>query len=732
MRHSFILDINRLGLRAAMLLVPLAAWAAEIDPAGPQVFWASDPVRPDETVLLRGGGFGTQPAVEYARLDDGDPTSATQTALTWLKLPVLQPVDDALKFVIPADARPGVFACRVLADGKPSATVLINRPDVWWLQGDAGPGATSGGWLRMFGKCLGNDAAQASVRLVPASGISVALHAEAADGWSLRCPVPANVAPGDYAVRVHNGQGGAGSWCEAGKVAITAPTPWPTNLYSVLESCGPNAVRDMRRSLVKYGQPVERTEAILAALAKAKANNGGIVYFPAGRYHLKGPLELPPRTLLKGEGMGLVTLWWGSGRFNLDGGGDQGLAKEAEAEPPANLISGPSFGIEDLSLYLPLNHRTGINGFGDVRLRRVRVRVDHLWALNGNKRPDGVVARLGRNFEVSDCDIIAKGEGLAPGECGVIARNRILAGKTPCPLGSAHGVIVEDNLFVSTYPTAYQNIAGVGQDIYYARNRHEAQNVHQADYSYTFDRGGTAYQGTLAAVSGTQLTLAADPHFEKWANERSSLWRKAIVCVVSGKGSTQWRNVASFAGREWTLAEPFAVTPDTNSVVTIVPLCGRTLMIGNRFEDANWVNAGFGTALDVIYAENRLVRCAEMLNYGMASPEYLCPNFNVQFFDNELSEGLNSIVISGSVRPAGSFAGQITQNVIHRRARLKGDNSGSVEIKGASLREVIVEGCVVEHPDSGIKVERGPSGVLLRHCRSAQGALRCEGVEQVP
>ncbi|MGD0093572.1 MAG: hypothetical protein ABSE73_26990, partial [Planctomycetota bacterium] len=224
--------------------------------------WASDPVRPDETVLLRGGGFGTQPVVEFARLDDGAPaadrTAGVSPALAWVKLPVLQPVDDALKFVIPADTRPGVFVCRVTADGALSAPVLLNRPEVWWLQGDAGPGATSGGWLRIFGKCLGSDVAKVRVQLVAASGTSVALpltlpSPQGGEGWSLRCPVPGDLVPGSYTVRLHNGQGGTGAWCEAGTVSITAPALWPDTSFSVLEPYGPDAVRDMRRTLVKYG-----------------------------------------------------------------------------------------------------------------------------------------------------------------------------------------------------------------------------------------------------------------------------------------------------------------------------------------------------------------------------------------------------------------------------------------------------------------------------------------------
>jgi hypothetical protein len=714
-----------------VFLTVLVGWATSVAYGESVVTWASDPVHGDETVLMRGAGFGTQPAVSFARSADGDPLAAASGETAWMTLATLQASDDALKFTIPANQQPGVYVCRVVVNGVSSAPVILNLPLCWWLQGDAGGSATPGGWLRIFGKCLGATAANVGVELKDEKGLARMLLVAAADDWSLRVPIPPEVLPGSYTIRLHNGHGGSGAWSAAVPATISASAPWPTTVYNILETSGPDAVRDMRRTLVKYGKPVEHTAEVLAALAKAKAAGGGIVYFPAGRYHLNAPLTLPPHTALKGEGMGLVTLWWGNGTFNLDGGGDKGLAKEAEAEPPGSMISGPSFSIEAMSIYLPLAHRTGIDGSGEVRLHQVRVRVDHLWALDGNKRPEGLVARLGRNFEVSDCDIIAKGEALAPGEYGVITRNRIFAGKATCPMGNSRALIVEDNQFTSTYPTAYENISGVGQDLYYARNRHEALSAHQADFSFTFDAGGSAYRGALTAVDGVTVTLAGDPRFPPWATEKSGLWKKAVVCVVSGKGSSQWRSVQKFSGRSWTLSEPFAVTPDQDSQVTIVPLCGRALIVANRFEDANWVNAGYGCALDVIYAGNQLVRCAEMLDYGLASPEQLLPNFNVQCFDNVLSEGSGSIEVNGSVRPAECFAGRITQNIIHRRDRLTDDNSGAVVIQGATSN-VIIEGLTAGHPLSTIKVEHGASSVLIRQCRSPSGAIRCEGAVQAP
>ncbi len=123
-----------------------------------------------------------------------------------------------------------------------------------------------------------------------------------------------------------------------------------------------------------------------------------------------------------------------------------------------------------MSLYLPLAYQTAISCADRFRMRRVRVRIDHYWAMDGRKRPEGVVAFLGNHAEVTDCDILAKGTALVPREYCSIARCRIMAGKTNCPLGGAQQVLVEDNHFVSLYPTAYQNISGSGRNLYYAES----------------------------------------------------------------------------------------------------------------------------------------------------------------------------------------------------------------------------------------------------------------------
>ena len=707
------------GIRPVLFLFSvssmLLAFSAMADQ--PRIFWASDPVRPNETVLLQGSDLGGASAtVELARLPDEEVTKQTPDHLAWTRVPLLQPTADSIKFVIPADWKNGVFACRVSVAGVASSTLLLNAPDPWWVQGDEGEAASQGGWLRIFGKDLstgGNAGGKVRVRLEPENGAGINLQPTAADEYALRMEVPASMAAGKYQIRIHNGAGGSAAWRDAGTIQILAAHSDPAGVFSVLDIYGPDAVKEMRKSLVKYSQPLDRTEGIQAALAKAKANGGGVVYFPAGRYLVKGALNIPEHTILRGEGEGVVTLWWGSGHFNLDGGGPQGRALVDEPKPPQTLIAGSDFSLEEMSLFLPLEYSQGIVAEKRLRMHHIRVRIDHYWLVQG--RGNGAVARLGNNFAVTDCDILAKGDALVPGRYGIIAHNRIAANKSNTPMGGGQQVIVEDNQFVSMDPTAYQNISGDGRNIYYAHNHHEALYAQQSDYSFTFDAGSGAYLGQVAEAKGTQLTLAADPVYPKWAPESSEHWRRAAVFILGGRGAGQWRSVIANHGRTWEIDRPFEAPPDSTSTISIAFFNGRVLAIGNFFEDANWINAGYGTSVDVIYAGNHLARCAELMNHGLGGETHgFEPSWHVQYFDNEIAEGQTSIGSNGAGHNATDFfPGPLTWCAIHRRHTVAANNSGSVSI-GGNVRDVIVEGCRFQHPFSGMKVDGTAQGVLLR------------------
>jgi hypothetical protein len=712
-------------LLAVALACPNLARAA----AQPVVFWASTPVRPDETVLVQGSDLGgADTTVELARLSDD---AKDATVKDWTRVRVLQAnANQSLKFAIPADWPMGVYAARVTTAAGASAPVTLNAPEAWWLQGDEGETASPGGWLRVHGLCLTAGAGVApAVRLAPEEPIdlrqegkplstpraALTLAPEWADENSLHVRLPANLADGEYGVSVHNGRGRQAGWRLVGRLKVKpAPAP-PGDTFSVLDSYGPDAISKQRETLIKYREPLDRTEGVRAALDKAKKNGGGVVYFPAGRYTLKGKLDVPPRTTLRGEGQGLVTIWWGTGHFNLDGGGDKGRKlPEGTPKPPSPLISGPDWSIEDLTLYLPVDYEQCLVADERFRMSRVKIRIDHYWLVQG--RGNGTVARMGKNFQITDCDVLAKGDTLSCGQYGLIARNHIASNKSMTPLGGAREVIVEHNLFTSMDPTAYQNIAGVGRDLYYGHNKQEAFYGHQSDFSFTFDASSGAYCGKLAKVDGTHVTLANDPTYPKWAPETHKIWRRAVISVLDGRGAGQWRDVTANAGRDWTTDRPFDVAPDDASVVTITPFNGRVIVADNAFEDGNWVNAGYGISIDVVCARNDIRRCASVMNYGVHSQDWYQPSWHVQYFDNAIREGNTGVGSNGAGRTGEAYSGPLTACAVHRRHTIAADNFGGIGITGV-LRDAVVEGCTLKNPAGAIKADNKATGVLFRDNR---------------
>ena len=701
-------------LRFAPLFILPALLCPLLSHADPKIYWLSDPVLPGETVLVQGSELGADATVEFSRVDE--PAKMPEgLAFTWIKLPSLQASDSSLKFVLPGYLPRAIYACRITAaDGSQSKVTWINAPDAWWVQGDEGDSATAGGWLRVQGKCLLLRGGRAKARLNPENGTPIELESiPDSNAYSLHFALPATLPVGSYTISIHNGSSGAAGWREAGLVRIVAPVAIPKEIFNVLETYGPDAAKQMRNSLIKYNEPVDRTEGVLAALDKAKQNGGGTVFFPAGRYAIKGELRIPDHTVLKGEGEGVVTLWWGTAHFNNDGGSQAGREAVEEQKPPGTLIEGSDFAVEDLSLYLPFQYDQGISATQRFRMQRVRVRVDRYWLVKGRDRSGGPVARLENNFQVTDCDLLGRRDTIASGNYGVISHNRILANKSNTPMGAAENVIIEDNQMVSMDPTAYQNISGVGRNIYYAHNHHESLFVHQADYSFTFDAGQGVYMGKLTSTEENHLTLAADPVFPKWANENHKLWKHACVCILGGAGVGQWRDITSHEGRVWGIDRPFDTPPDANSTVTIFPFNGRALVIGNHFEDANWVNAGYGASTEVIYAENELFRCAEMMNYGLFTHDSFLPSWRVQFLDNHIFEGQTKEATTGNGHKT-DVPFPLTSAAIHRRETIEADNSGSIQV-GGNLTDVIVEGCTLKNPYSVIKASGPVKGVLFRN-----------------
>ncbi len=690
----------------------LAMAGAQGPERAPTIFWASDPVRPGETAMVIGEGLGDAPSVEIARLPDGRAGAPAPDAAAWPKRGVqkvapLQANAQSVKFVVPAGFDAGLFAVRVTAAGG-SAVRVLNRPQVWWAQGDAGTASTPGGWVRAFGKNLAvPDNAESEVRLDGPRSLS--LKADT-DGYAVKAALPADLPEGAYRLSVHGGAGGGAGWSESVALTVAKKNAWPTTIFNVTNfGAQADGLKD-------------DTAAIQSALAAAAANGGGVVYFPRGRYALSDALAVPRRTVLRGERQEWVSLAWCD--FQT---------------PPEALVQGTnSFGVESLTLYAN-NHKHVVAAdlgdrpeAGDVFLRRVRVRAN---AYRGHPSQVEVNARFadsmkwstgggdtvrmgGRNIEITECDFYGTGRALFLSRVrgGLVSGNRFFNGRWGwyCISGS-DGLIFERNeisgadLMSTGGGLNCLDGSRYSQNVYYAGNRLHLMHGWDRE-AMTSDAGGEAFSGKAGAVSGTALELAGKP------NWRGRDWQGAAVFVLAGRGAGQVRRVTGHGERSVEVDRPWDVEPDAGSDLCVTMFQGHYLVIGNEFSDCGPMQF-YGTAVENIVARNTGTRMSGFRGKGLWYHGYQ-PNWYCEFRDNAITEGnyyhwataADSVLEINGMRHL-PYTGPMNVGAVVRGNRL--DSNAHIRIDG-DTRDAIVEANRVANAAQGIFVSRNTTNVLVR------------------
>jgi len=708
------------GFLAVTLVFATETHGAQVDRIGrPTIVWASDPVLPDETVVLTGGDFADDVVAEIRRLADGA-TAATTDATRWHEVVPLQVGRQCVKFVLPERCKMGLFQCRVRQAEMISNTVCLNAPDPWWMQGDRGETASPGGWLRIFGKCLNFDEYAKRVngpasraKLQVEGGKVVVLPPAKSSCYALRLAIPADLAAGRYEVAVHNGFGGDAGWRNVGTVTVKAPEPWPSQVFNVKEL------------------------GLATALKKADDNGGGVVYFPCGIYALKNAIQLPPFTVLKGEGMGLVNLVWPRGMTEL----------------PVALITGKTFGVEDLSIYCKTyRHIIYADDLGSdgVRIHRVRIRANCFFmheqvgdfvrgyqAVKSHLETGIALVLPGKNFEVTDCDIYASNYGVWLGSgsylhgnagprYGLIARNTIrFGGQRGWRIQKCDKIIFEHNQIVGNNLLAQGNdiitsVNNYAQNLYFAHNR--TAHIYGGDReAMTLDNAaGGPYWGKLAKVDGMRLTLAGDPipRNRGWEHISQADWSGCGVWILGGKGAGQCRRVTQTQGRLYHVDHPWVVLPDETSVISIMPYRGHLLFVDNVFEDCG-VLCFYGSSVECIAAENRAFRMDGFRVTGIPTSKKhpgLQASWYCQFLDNRILEGqgycgMVSSVGTGSPPPGKEYAGPLIRGCIMRRNSLEANAWFSL---GGTTADTLVENGVVRNVRVGLEAGPHTTGIIFR------------------
>ena len=714
------------------MLAGIVLWSTAARAAAPLVYWASDPVGPGQSVLVIGDALGSQAKVEIRRLHDGPIGGPPAVPSAWsgqgVKAEVLQPTDHSLKFVVPDKLAPGVFAYRIVTPGG-TATGLLNRPAVWWTQGDQGTAVSPGKTLELFGKNLAAPDGQSAATVVLKGPRNISLAA-VGDAYQSRVVLPADVPPGEYTVFLHSGRGDGAAWSEPVNASVKPAQPWPSAVFNV-------------RDYGALGTGVQDdTKPIRAALAAAEKSGGGTVYFPRGRYQLSAMLSVPRFTVLRGEKREWASLLWP----DFD-------------NPPEALVRGKNhFGVEDLTLYCS-NYNTIITAdtrtpeAGDVFLRRLRVRANLYY---GHPEPQEVDRRYraglkvgfgggywlavlgGRNVEVSDCDLYSAScvVSLTEPRGARIVRNILGSGRWGgSGVFGGDGVVIADNKYVGRDLMSWGGAGGLGfgnlQHVLIRRNSFLFEHGGDRE-SITSDASGEVYHGKIASGDATGITLPKPPQ------DPGPRWIGSAVYVVDGKGQGQWRTVAGFQGARIVVDRPWEVVPDASSTVACTYLLRRWLILENDFADTGVAVQIYGASLEHILAGNRSTRTAGFHSFGM---NYLGvqPSWFVQWLDNEILEGTifhadhDNHVFAGDAhlgvfglvgpewRLPVTLGTVVRGNRLHNNARIALGNETSAGLPTAGgrtdplVRDVIVEQNLVEHGEVGVCRFSTAHGVLLRN-----------------
>lgn len=629
-------------------LTQLSSAAAAALP--PTVLWTSSSAAANRTLLLHGQ---FEPAACLVHQLRCEPTESGREALT-VDSTANSSTPTTLAFTLPASARLSSIGCRSCTVScstdiaHASSAFTPNAPEIWWLQGSGRSGrynassgtpeagisgaesAAPGQLVRLFGRNLGGGQVVTSARLVSSLGdkSSVSLTyvsaQSSANTATFRIPegTPVSTTVGWRVVLTTHP-------CD---LSIVAPEML---LVDTLDGFDYSAVFKVAE-LGLHG----------ALQAAASATRGGIVEFGKGRFQMNGSIDLPAQTLLRGAGIDETFLWWDDNTTATQG--DHLIG--ARGSYPCC-----SYGVEDLSISSKATIATVFANarYMDIRVRRVRVRQDAFFRL-GDACPGASMRGRTVNFtasdvggvfmiesanrvEITDCDVWATSNFafIYDSRNVVISRNRIRYGNFGLRLGHTVRAFVADNdiagiswvaggsIFLSTYEYAGGGQTGT-QNFIVLRNN-SIHDVYGRDReAITTDGGSTAYLGVLSAVTGRNLTLAADPVFVMDPTQGMSLvhsdWTGTAVYIMRGPGAGQWRRVTSNEGRRWQVETPFTVPPDPYlSVINIASLRSYHIWEENTITDAGVIQV-FASLVNSVIARNTIVRSAGFSILGTAFP----------------------------------------------------------------------------------------------------------------
>ena len=684
----------------------------------PVVIWCSSPVQPGETVLVHGGQFGSHPVVE---LTCGESPDGEQRR-------TVEPLcvsESALMFVLPKDWQPGVVCAAIRSDvpGNPrSKPFLINQPNVFWVQGDRGRDAsTKAGIVRLFGNCLTfAPSDKPLVLLRDGRGKTFPANVDTASPFAVTASWDGSNHPaaGDYEVLLR--RNASEKSIVAGSICVSEPVAaYPKEIFNVVDF---GAVAN---------DGIDDTDAILAAVEKLTANGGGTLLFPRGRCQMTAMIELPPRSILRGEGANLSQVYWPD-----------------TYEPVEALVKGThSFEVADIFLACGF-HKDGIVGnpavpktpldgdeaanyrSGNITVRNVTLRMIYSQYVNADK--DELKRRLsllhytralrfgGENINVIGNDIYCAAGGVFELRAywSRVADNRFCRGNVVGWNGfSGQQLIVENNHLGGANCTSFYGLPEGSENVYWANNLHENNFDGNNRETITGDGRVHGYMDTVENITQNSFTLKPDVPLERGVQT----WQNGAVQIAGGKGVGQFRRIRVIEGGRVELIEPWDIVPDATSVINISSFRRRFIYTKNRAYDSSVALQLYGSMIEGIIADNETARTGGYNADAMAGEA----NWFNQLLRNRITVGNQYRGPRNEVPPTdaqlgllaygsgtGSYKYPLVRSCVVRNNRL--ESNAKLNVMGW-VADSLLEGNEVCNADAGVTISDAARNIVLRN-----------------
>jgi hypothetical protein len=215
---------------------------------------------------------------------------------------------------------------------------------------------------------------------------------------------------------------------------------------------------------------------------------------------------------------------------------------------------------------------------------------------------------------------------------------------------------------------------------------------------FTFDAAGTTFYGRVEAIHAggvTFDTVGTDPGGVSFLPDAHG----AALMVATGRGAGQYRRIVSFElslnatnGRlsHWTIDKPFAIAPDPDALIQVMPFRGRTIHYNSKYEDGGSFQFTQIGIENLVYGVT-MERTDGMVSFGQwrggwesgfgGPGNFINPNVLTQFIGNEVLEGLR----------ASHQATQLGQHTFGDKVMFQGNGLGIVNA-WVGMRDIGVPG----------------------------------------